>query len=107
MYARQVSVELNRDSREKFTQVLESEILPLLRKQKGFKDEISFVNPEGNDAFAISFWEDEESAKAYSHGPYTEVTKFLSKLVQGSPRVRTFEVANSTFHNIAAKAKAA
>jgi len=107
MYARQVSVELNRDSREKFTQVLESEILPLLRKQKGFKDEISFVNPKGNDAFAISFWEDEESAKAYSHGPYTEVTKFLSKLVQGSPRVRTFEVANSTFHNIAAKAKAA
>ena len=107
MYARQVSVELNRDSREKFTQGLESEILPLLRKQKGFKDEITFVNPEGNNAFAISFWEDAESAKAYSHGPYTEVTKILSKLVQGSPRVRAFEVANSTFHNIAAKAKAA
>jgi hypothetical protein len=54
MYARQVSVELKPDSRIEFTQMLESEILPLLRKQKGFKDEISFVNPEGDNAFAIS-----------------------------------------------------
>jgi heme-degrading monooxygenase HmoA len=107
MYARQVSVELKPDSRIEFTQMLESEILPLLRKQKGFKDEISFVNPEGDNAFAISLWDDKESARAYSHGPYAEVTKILSKLVQGSPRVRTFEVANSTFHNIAAKLKAA
>jgi heme-degrading monooxygenase HmoA len=107
MYARQVSVELKPDSRIEFTQMLESEILPLLRKQKGFKDEISFVNPEGDNAVAISLWDDKESAKAYDHGPYAEVTKILSKLVQGSPRVRTFEVANSTFHNIAAKLKAA
>jgi heme-degrading monooxygenase HmoA len=105
MYARQVSVELKPDSRIEFTQMLESEILPLLRKQKGFKDEISFVNPEGDNAFAISLWDDKESARAYR--PYAEVTKILSKLVQGSPRVRTFEVANSTFHNIAAKLKAA
>jgi hypothetical protein len=28
-----------------FTQTLEKDVLPLLRKQNGFKDEISFVAP--------------------------------------------------------------
>ena len=107
MYARQVSMELRPNGRADFTRKLESEILPLLRKQKGFKDEITFVSPKGKNVVAVSLWENKESAEAYSHGPYAEVTKILSKLVQGTPRVKNFEVANSTFHNIAAKLKAA
>jgi hypothetical protein len=35
------------------------------------------------------------------------VTKILAKLVEGTPRVKSYEVANSTFHKIAAKLKAA
>ncbi len=107
MYARQVSMELRPDSRADFTHKIESEILPLLRKQKGFQDEITFVNPAGKDAVAVSLWDSKDSAEAYNRGPYAEVTKLLSKLVEGTPRVKTFEVANSTFHNIAAKRKAA
>jgi len=34
------------------------------------------------------------------------VTKILSKLVDGTPRVETYEVSNSTFHKIAATATA-
>lgn len=107
MYARQVSMELRRDSRADFTNKIESEILPLLRKQKGFQDEITFVNPTGKDAMAVSLWDSKESAEAYNRGPYAEVTKLLSKLVEGTPRVKTFEVANSSIHKIAAKQKAA
>jgi heme-degrading monooxygenase HmoA len=100
-------MELGPDSRTDFTEKLESEIRPLLRKQKGFKDEITFVNPDGEDAFAVSLWNSKENAEAYSHGPYAEVTEILSKLVQGTPRVKTYEVVYSTIHNIAAKLKAA
>ena len=107
MYARQVSMELKPNGRTDFIQKLESEILPLLRKQKGFKDEITFVSPEGKNVVAFSLWDNEESAETYSHGPYTEVTKILSKFAQGTPRVKAFEVASSTIHNIAAKLKAA
>lgn len=107
MYARQVSMQLKPDSRIDFIQTLESEIVPLLRKQKGFKDEIAFLDPESKDVVAVSLWDSKESAEAYNRGPYAEVTKILSKLVQVTPRLRTFEVANSTFHNIAAKQKAA
>ncbi len=107
MYARQVSMELRSDCRDEFTQKLEAEILPLLRKQKGFKDEISFVSPEGKNAVAVSLWEDKKSADAYSRGPYAEVAKILSKLVQRTPRVKNFEVVNSTFHDITAQQQAA
>ncbi len=107
MYARQVSMELRPNSREDFSHRIESEILPLLRKQKGFQDEITFVNPTGKDAIAVSLWDSKESAEAYNRASYPEVTKLLSKLVEGTPRVKIYEVANSTFHKIAAKQKAA
>ena len=107
MYARLVSMDLNANSRAEFTRQLETEIIPLLHRQKGFQDEITFVNPAGKDAVAVSLWDSKESAEAYNSGPYAEVTKLLSKLVDGTPRVKTYEVANSTFHKIAAQAKAA
>jgi heme-degrading monooxygenase HmoA len=107
MYARQVSMELKPDSRKDFTHKIEAEILPLLRKQKGFQDEITFVDPAGKDAFAVSLWDSKENAENYSRIAFAEVTRLLSKLVEGTPRVKSYEVANSTFHKIAAMQKAA
>lgn len=107
MYARQVRMDLKPDSRAEFTRQLKTEIIPLLQKQKGFQDEITFVNPDGKEAVAVSLWDSKESAEVYNRGPYAEVTKLLSKLLEGTPRVKTFEVANSTFHQIGAQAKAA
>lgn len=107
MYARQISMDLKPDSKAEFTQRLEAEIIPLLRKQKGFQDEIAFINPAGKEAFAVSLWDSKESADAYNSGPYAEVTKLLSKLVDGTPQVKAYEVVSSTFHNIGVKAKAA
>jgi len=107
MYARRVSLNLKPNSRGDFTRALELEIIPVLRKQKGFQDEISFVSPAGPDAFGVSLWDSKEDAESYNRGSYVEVTKILSKWIEGTPRVETFEVANSTFHKIAAAAKAA
>jgi len=97
-------MKLKANSAPEFTRTLEKEILPLLRKQKGFQDEISFVAPERNEAVAISFWDKKENAEAYNREKYPEVLKALSKVVEGTPRVETFEVANSTSHEIAASA---
>jgi len=107
MYARRVSVELKPNTKADFTNKLQAEIIPLLRKQKGFLDEITFVNPAGKEAFAVSLWDTKENAEAYNRGSYLEVTKILATLVDGTPQVQTYEVANSTFHKIAATAKAA
>ena len=107
MYARQVSMELKPNSLTDFTRKLESEILPLLRKQKGFMDEITFIEPGGKKAFAVSLWDNKQDAETYSQKSYADVTRMLSKLVDGTPRVKTFEVAHSTFHKTGVKEKAA
>ena len=104
MYTRNVSIKLKSNSAAEFTRTLEKEIIPLLRKQKGFQDEISFVAPERNEAVAISFWDKRDNAEGYNREKYPEVLKALSKVVEGTPRVETFEVANSTSHQIAASA---
>jgi hypothetical protein len=106
MYARRVSMNLKPNSRAEFTQKLESEIIPLLRKQKGFQDEITFIAPVGNGAFGVSLWDTKENADTYNRGSYPEVTKILSKLVDGTPQVETYEVSNSTFHKVAAAGRA-
>src|SRR5437867_1159406 len=100
MFARRVFMHLKPNSTLELTQRLEKEVIPLLRKQKGFQDEITFVVPGGANAFGISLWDKAESAEAYNRGPYAEVVKILSKVVEGTPQVETYEVANSTFHKI-------
>ena len=107
MYARRVSMDLKPNVRSDLTVKLEAEIIPLLRKQKGFQDEITFISPAGKEAFAVSLWDSKESAETYDRGAYAEVTKLLSKLIEGTPRVEAFEVANSTWHKIHAALKAA
>ena len=102
MFARRVDMHLKANSVAEFTQRLEKDILPLLRKQKGFQDEITFVGQGGREAFGISLWDTAENAEAYNRGTYPEVTKFLATVVEGSPQVETYDVANSTFHKIAA-----
>jgi heme-degrading monooxygenase HmoA len=102
MFTRHVTIKLKANSAAEFTRVIENEIIPLLRKQKGFRDEVTFVVPERSEAIALSFWDTKENAEAYNRTGYQEVLKTLSKVVEGDPKIETYEVANSTFHKIAA-----
>jgi hypothetical protein len=106
MFARRVYIHLKPNSVPEFTQRLEKDVLPLLRKQKGFQDEITFVGQGGREAFAISLWDKAENAEAYNRETYPEVTKFLAAVIEGAPQIETFNVANSTFHKVAAAAAA-
>ena len=102
MFARSVSIRLKPNSVADFTRLMENETLPLLRKQKGFKDEITLVVPGGAEAVAISLWDQKENADAYNRDAYPGLLKTLGKVVEGTPQVHTYEVTNSTFHKIAA-----
>jgi len=102
MFTRHVILGLKANSADEFTRIIESEILPLLREQKGFRDEITFIATDRSEAIAISFWDTKESAEAYNLTAYPVVLKALSNVVEGTPRVGTAEVATSTLHGIAA-----
>jgi hypothetical protein len=102
MVARSVSFHLKPGRAAEFTQLIDNDIIPVLRKQKGFQDEITFVAPGGADAVGISVWDLKENAETYARGPYTGVLKTLANVVDGTPQVQTYDVSNSTFHKVAA-----
>src|SRR5438445_1868950 len=104
MYCRTHCKQFNRNSGPAYTETMEKDVIPLLRKQQGFKDEITLLPADGsNEAVAISFWEKRENADAYQRGAYPDVLKAVAKVADGAPQVQTSEVSNSTWHKIAAR----
>ncbi|MGA7459258.1 MAG: hypothetical protein WBW69_03490 [Candidatus Korobacteraceae bacterium] len=101
MYARNISFRLKSNMQSDYTRTFENQILPLLRKQKGFKDEIMLSNPGSQDAVSISLWESKHNADDYNTSTYPQVLKTLANVIDGTPRVQTFETVMSTFHNVA------
>jgi hypothetical protein len=98
MFARNVSIHLKSNTLSDYTQAFEKDILPLLRKQNGFKDEITLAGPGGVDVTAISLWESKTDADAYTTDTYPQVLKTLARFIEGTPKVQTSDVVNSTFH---------
>lgn len=103
MFARTVRMHLKPNSVVEFTAMVEKDVIPVLRKQLGFRDEITFVPADGKEAVAISLWEKKENAEAYQAGAYPGVLKSVAKVVEGTPQVQMSEVSNSTWHKIAAR----
>lgn len=104
MFTRNVTMKLKANTAPEFNRLIENEILPLLRKQPGFRDEITFVAPERSEAVAISFWETKENCETYNRTSYPDMLKIVAKVVEGTPKVETFELFSSTLHKLAAKA---
>jgi hypothetical protein len=102
MFARKVSMRLKKDAAGAFLQKIEDEIIPLLRKQKGFLDEITLIPTGGKEVHAYSFWECSADAERYEQTVFSEVTDLLNGLIDGPLRIHTYMVANSTFHKLAA-----
>jgi hypothetical protein len=89
MFARKVSMHLKAECAGEFIKKMETEVIPLLRKQKGFLDEITLFSQSGKEVYA------------YDHAAFAQVTKLLSDVIDGALRVHTYMVANSTFHKMA------
>ena len=104
MFARNVSLRLKPNTLSEFTRIFDNEVLPMLRKQRGFRDEITFAVPGGLDVVAISLWDTKDYAEAYNTAGYPEVLKILDKVLDGTPKVQVSDVISSTIHQPAAVA---
>jgi hypothetical protein len=106
MFARNVSIHLKSNMLSDYTRTFEKDVLPLLRKQNGFKDEITFAGPGGIDVTAISLWENKTDAETYNINTYPQVLKTLARFIEGTPKVHTSDVVTSTFqkHDVLATA---
>ena len=100
MFSRHVSIHLKSNMLSDYTRTFENDVLPLLRKQKGFKDEITFAGPGGVDVIAISLWENKNDAEAYNTNAYPQVLKTMARFIEGAPKVQTSDVVTSTLHKL-------
>jgi len=102
MFVRKVSMRLKAEAASEFIRKMENEIIPLLRGQKGFLDEMTLLAQGGKEIYAYSFWESSTDAEMYDKNEFARVTGILSGVIEGALRVHTYMVANSTFHKMAA-----
>jgi heme-degrading monooxygenase HmoA len=100
MFSRTLSISLKPNTLNDFTQTLDKEIIPMLRKQAGFRDEICLASEDHTHVTAVSLWNSKQQAEAYVTSTYPEVLKTLDKFLDGVPKVSVGKVINSTSHKL-------
>jgi hypothetical protein len=87
--ARSVRFDIAADKNEEFHTLFRNEVLPMLKKQAGFKDELLLVKDQ--HVLAISVWNDVDSARKYESGTYPQLDKTLRPVMSGKATVETFK----------------
>ena len=100
MYMMFIDGDLNPGKRDEFLKAWSSHILPLLKKQEGFVDEILLFEEGSQKPCGLCFWKSKEHAERYQHDIFPQAKKFVEHLVKGTPRLRGFEVGAAETFNI-------
>ena len=106
MFARHLTFQLKANMAKEFPATFEKEILPLIRKQKGFLDELLLITPEKKEVVAISLWETKEHAETYHREHYPEIEKIMMRFLEDTPIVKRFDTEYASFRMPAFAAKA-
>ena len=100
MYARMVTGRFKPEKLDFVTRTLETDIIPLLKKQHGFRDEISFFANDSKELNAISFWDTRNDLEKYEREIYPKVHEKMADAFVSKPKTHDFEVSNSTWYHI-------
>ena len=90
--ARSVRFDIATNKNEEFHTLFNDQVLPILRKQDGFKDELLLVQDQ--HVLAISVWNNLDAARKYESATYPQVDKTLRPVMSGKPTVETFKYAS-------------
>lgn len=101
MFTRIVEINAKSGKGRELVRTVNDKIMSILRDQPGFLDEITLASQENPDRIvALSFWKSQQDAEVYNRETFPRVNQAIQNLIEGAPRVRTFDVASSTVHNI-------
>ena len=104
MYTRIVETTSKQGKARELCRAIDEKVLPILRKQNGFVDELVLVSDtDPNRVTSISFWNTKEDAERYNREQFENVKKTIQNTLEGTPEVRTFDVHTSTAHRITAE----
>ena len=96
-FTRNVQFEIQPGKSQEFKSTMEKEILPLMKKQAGFRGEIALVND--SHAVGISVWDSAQNAETYRTNTYPQVLETLKPVIVGTPSVETFDIAATTYRS--------
>ncbi len=89
LVARSIRFDIATGKSNDFHTLFQNEILPILKKQDGFKDELLLTN--GDHVVAISLWTNADLAKKYETTTYSVIEKKLRPVMSGAPTVETYK----------------
>jgi heme-degrading monooxygenase HmoA len=102
MFTRIVEFTAKHGKTKEVAELIQNKILPILKKQAGFVDEIVLVSTaETNRILGMSFWKTPEDAELYRREQYPKVEELLRPVLETTPKVQTFDVDTFTTHKIA------
>ncbi len=97
MFSLVVEARIKAGRTKEFSTTFNEKVLPLLKKQPGFLEEITlFSTTEPERVLALSFWQTEADARRYNTDQYPTVSDTLSPVLETIPKIETFEVDTST-----------
>lgn len=103
MFTRIVEITSKAGKARELTRAISDKVLSLLKTQTGFVDELTLISDQSPDrVIAISFWNTKEDAEKYNRETFPKVNEIIRGSIEGTPKVQTFDVEQSTVHNIAA-----
>jgi heme-degrading monooxygenase HmoA len=103
MFTRIVELTTKPGKIEQLSNIINDDVLPILKKQRGFVDEVVLISDkEDNRVLGLSFWNTREDAEQYRRAEYPKVLEMLRSLLDAEPVIRTFDVHTSTTHKITA-----
>jgi heme-degrading monooxygenase HmoA len=103
MFTRVVQMTSKSGKSQELADTINDKAVPILKKQRGFVDEIVLVSSSKSDqVLALSFWNKQEDAQEYQREQYHKIHDTVRHLLETEPEIRTFDVHTSTSHKIAA-----
>jgi heme-degrading monooxygenase HmoA len=103
MFTRVVEVNTKTGKAREVCGVIRDKVLPILKNQNGFVDEITLVSTSNpNRVLALSFWKTKEDAERYHQQQFQTVSGLIRNHLEGEPKVDTFDLDTSTIHKISA-----
>lgn len=104
MHMMLIEGEVKPGKKDEFVQTWKGQILPLLKKQAGFVDEILLFEEESQHPCGLSFWKTRVQCERYEQDVFPQSKKFVQHLMHSTPKIRHFEVeASETFKTRARK----
>jgi len=87
--ARSVRFDIAADKNEEFHTIFRNDVLPILKQQDGFRNELLLVDDQ--HVLAISVWKNLDSARKYESGTFPKIDKALRPVMFGKPTIETYQ----------------